>query len=280
MPSGHENDDLREGPEQRPGTSADAKADCDPVPALNGAVPPPRPASNSALGARASALVHALCDLFAQQVQRSLQLELDFTPITLAYVDHYLAQARDEQRPEILSLLSAQAGAYFGEIVRRDMGGFWIGDGDDPRNLRLLLEPQLIHFSPIDMAFESIISDSPNEDDPRHPPGRLIDASFHLDKVAPERSENPNPAQPQIQIGADPQNLAALGPERRPLSDAEWIADRLAQINPVPVDEYYSLTGRFETLQLILELLATKHLNEGRRPRVLAFPDYVAALAT
>jgi hypothetical protein len=47
----------------------------------------------------------------------------------------------------------------------------------------------------------------------------------------------------------------------------------------VPEDQFHSLTCRFETLQLMLELLAAKHVAEGQPPRRLGLSDYVDALA-
>ncbi len=105
---------------------------------------------------RARALVDALARSFADQVSAALSVQLDGSTTSLAFVDHYLSLARDEEREPIVSLLAAGAGAYFGELIRRHMGGTWVGDGEQPRRLRLLLEPQFIHLSPVDQAYEAI----------------------------------------------------------------------------------------------------------------------------
>lgn len=203
---------------------------------------------------RALALVETLADRFRDQVERALKVRLDGSITSLAFVDHYLALARDEDREPIVSLIAAGAGAYFGELVRRELGATWVGDGQDPRRLRLLVEPQFVYFSPVDQAYEAIAGRGLELDDPRLPPGPSFDSAFGLE---------PPPADDD-----------ALGG-----GDAQWLAERLAELPPVPEDEFHSLTCRFETLQLMLQLLAAKHADEGLLPRRLGVPDYVAVLA-
>ena len=60
-------------------------------------------------------------------VKRSLGTELDFTPETLPLLDHYLSEAREQlsAKPELVELTAHAAGAYFGEVLRRQMRGFW-----------------------------------------------------------------------------------------------------------------------------------------------------------
>lgn len=204
---------------------------------------------------RALALVESLADRFREQIERALKVRLDGSSTSLAFVDHYLALARDEDREPIVSLLAAGAGAYFGELVRRELGGTWVGDGQDPRRLRLLVEPQFIHFSPVDQAYEAIAGHGLDADDPRVAPGPAFDSGFGL--------EPPH----HLQEGDDEGG-----------GDAQWLSERLAELPPVPEDEFHSLTCRFETLQLMLELLAAKHADEGLPPRRLGLPDYVEVL--
>jgi hypothetical protein len=231
-----------------------------------------RPALGRESGSESSALalVEQLAAAFREQVHRALGVELpDASGSTaLAFVDHYLAMLRDETREPIVSLVAANAGAWFGELVRREIGGTWIGDGDpgaeerrgpakgqvDARRLRFLLEPAFVHFSPIDMAYEAILSGSPQPGDPRVPDDVSLDASYHLRK------------------------RPLAGFEHEP-ADHDWITERLAEVPPMPEDQFFSLTGRFETLQLILELLATREVQRGREPTHYHLNDYIAALA-
>lgn len=196
------------------------------------------------------ALVDELVRAFREQVRRAIGVDLDGSVTSLAFVDHYLSLARSETREPILSLLAAGAGAYYGELVARELGATWIGDGADPRKLRLLLRHQFVHFCPVDQAFEAIIGTTLAADDPRAPAGPALDASFH---PRPRTSD------------AD--------------DEAAWLEARLAELAPVPEDQFHSLTGRFETLQLVLELLAGRQAAAGDEAREYAVDDYVAALA-
>lgn len=199
-------------------------------------------------------LVDQLALGFVEQLERALKLPA--TPLAelgtaaLAWVDHYLSVLRDETREPIVTLVAAGAGAWFGELVRREMGGQWIGDGSDPRRLRLLLEPQFIHFSPVDMAYEAIFAGEVDPGDPRIPDGAELDGTFHLRK----RSADAEP------------------------SDHDWVTERLADTSPLPEDQFHSLTVRFETLALILELLATRDLAQGREPTRYHLNDYIELL--
>ncbi len=212
----------------------------------------------------ATTLAVELDHRFREQVHRSLGFDLDGSAISLAYVDHYLTQARDEDRVPILQLIAAGAGAYFGELVRREIGGTWIVQGNDPRNLRLLLEPQFLYFAPVDQAYEAVLAYEPDADDDRAPEGAPLDAAFRA-RPTPVASVDAATAQADGE-GLDP-------------PDHDWLMDRLAERPPVPEDVYYSLTGRYETLLLLLELLATKHLSEGREPRTYGLADYASVLA-
>ena len=185
-----------------------------------------------------------------------------------------------------MTLVAASAGAWFGELLRAEMGATWIGDGKDPRKLRLLLEPAFLHFSPVDLAYEAIFGGELDPEDPRQPVGAPGDGSDQLDP-------RPNPRGPEVDDDAsadegvhpddvDADDEAFARPpvaEYDPTSDQEWIADRLSELSPVEGDVYYSMTGRFETLLLILEMLAHRRVAEHKSPRVWTMADYVEALA-
>ncbi|MEM7160153.1 MAG: hypothetical protein AAF799_45365 [Myxococcota bacterium] len=208
---------------------------------------------------KAEALVQALIRSFDEQVHRALEVRLDGSPTSMAFVDHYLSLARDEDREPIVSLVAAGAGAYFGELVRHQLGGTWVGDGKDPRRLRLLLDSQFIYFSPVDQAYEAIAGDTLAPDDPRIAPGPTFDTAFGLHPT-PDDDDDDTETNQEI-------------------DDARWLRERLAEIPPIPADHFHSLTCRLETLQLMLELLAAKHAGEGRSPRHFGLADYVEVLA-
>ena len=203
----------------------------------------------------AQQLVDELVGLYRDQVRRALSFELDDTATALAFVDHHLSTASREARAPILSLLAASAGAYYGELVRRLLGGMWIGDGKDPRRLRMLMMHQFIYFSPVDQAFEAIAGESLESDDPRLGGIERFDPAFRLRPIA------------------DPDD-----PEED--DDAVWLSARLAELPAVPEPQFVSLTSRFETLELMHEMLATKHASEGRSPETLRVEDYLDALTS
>lgn len=213
------------------------------------------------------ALVQSLAAGLREQIQRSLEFEIGDEASSLAFIDHYLSMLREEDRPPIVALVAAQAGAWFGELVRREFGAQWIGDGEEPRRLRILLEPAFVHFSPVDMAYEAIFSGPAELTDPRLPPGAELDGAYHLRK-------RPDEAAP-----SDSTEIPAEGASPTPAqSEHDWVMERLAETPPMPEDQYYSLTGRFETLQLIVQLLATRRSAQGREPTLYHLNDYVAEL--
>lgn len=216
---------------------------------------PPRTSATSPLNPSPTPpLVSALCATLSEQLQRALGVSLDKSATSLAYVDHYLSLAREEERPEILTLLATQGGAYFGEVIRNEIGAFWLGGDQDPRRLRLFLTPQWLYLAPIDLAYEAIISDSLSPEDSRHPQGDVLDTAFHLQNRVPHDA----------------------APSTKP--DEQWVQDRLAESPMLSAQEFHSLTGRFETIQLILELLAAKRLAEGHVPKEFQLQDYLHSL--
>jgi hypothetical protein len=225
---------------------------------------PPSETSSSSRGADGTTqLVAQLVHNFRDQVRRVLDVELDGSETSLAFVDHYLAMARTEDREPILALLAAGAGAYFGEIVRTELGATWIGDGVDPRRLRVLMAAQFIYFSPVDQAYEAITGESLSEQDPRVPDrGATFDPAFHLRPPSPDDTDG-----------------AGFGGAEASHDDARWLEDRLGELPPVSEDHFHSLTCRFETLKLMLELLAAKHASEGRSPVEHGVEDYLTAFA-
>ena len=247
---------------------------------------PPTPArdGDEARAAAVSRLVRDLEHNFRDAVERSLNFKLDGSVTSLAVVDHYLAQAREETRAPILALLAAGAGAYFGELVARHLGGLWIGDGRDPRHLRLLLTPAFAYFSPFDIAFTALLGAEPDPDDPRTPAGLPLDPAIHLQTEVrpppnPRRAADPDEPPPDppepVEAGAEP----LPPPHDDGTDDAAWIGARLAELAPVSVDEFYSLTTRFETLELILQLLATRRAHAGYDPYTHTVQDYLHAFS-
>lgn len=220
------------------------------------------PRAKTAIERTATELAEQLSSRFREQVSRALEVDLDGSETSLAFVDHYLSLARSEDRAPILTLLAAGAGAYYGQIVADHLGATWIGDGKDPRKLRLLLVHQFVHFSPVDQALEAIVGESLAPDDARVPTDPPFDASFKLTPASD-----------------DPDDLDASEPGAQLRADAAWLTDRLSELPDVPEDEFVSLTCRIETLRVMLEMLSAKHASEGRTPVERGIEAYLSAFA-
>ena len=96
-------------------------------------------------------------ELAAQTVQyihAALGVELDYTGDTLPLVDHHLRNVPVDQAATI-ALIVSTAGAYFGEVVRRQLGGEWELDDDEPIHWRLTL-PSQISFAPAGLVASAI----------------------------------------------------------------------------------------------------------------------------
>jgi hypothetical protein len=98
--------------------------------------------------------VHELAEQAVDFVRKAVGIALDYTSETLPIVDHYL-RAVPEGRTEIVGLVATAVGAYFGEVVRRQLGGLWDADADDPRRWTLTVGPGL-RFSPVGVTAEAI----------------------------------------------------------------------------------------------------------------------------
>ncbi len=90
-------------------------------------------------------------------VKNATGLELDLTQETLPILDHY-AEMADAPRGEVVSLLAPMCGAYFGELVRRELGdGRWEIDESEHAKWRLSFERCSLSFNPIGVALEVLL---------------------------------------------------------------------------------------------------------------------------
>lgn len=81
-----------------------------------------------------------------EYVRRALGVALEYDSDTLPLLDHYLGTVPADQ-PAMLELVIATGGAYFGEVVRRLLGGRWEGTGEEIAEWRMIL-PTGVQFSP------------------------------------------------------------------------------------------------------------------------------------
>jgi hypothetical protein len=124
-------------------------------------------------------------------VRESLNLALDYTPDTLPILDHYLRERARGASDEVVDLLAPAAGAYFGEVVRRQMPGVrWYSPKDDYAAHRLEFDAFFLCFNPIAIAREVLKQEDAAElganfqvlDDAR----RLVTDALESNEVEPD----------------------------------------------------------------------------------------------
>jgi hypothetical protein len=91
-------------------------------------------------------------------VKRAVGVALDGTPETLPLLDHYVTISRPSisQRPEVLDLLVRTTGAYFGELVRTKLGGFWWPCDEDPSTWLVCCRSVFLAINPFGVALEAL----------------------------------------------------------------------------------------------------------------------------
>lgn len=167
-------------------------------------------------------------DQAVQYVRRALGITLEYDSETLPVLDHYLRSVPGENAAAA-HLVAATAGAYFGEVVKRRLGGAWDLPSRDPGSWRLVL-PTGLWFSPAAMALAVIVG-SDEED------GALGDEATdpEADSIA----------------GSDwDASLNAPAPLRALVAQ---VLDNMADMSH---DEYYSLCGRLDTIEHLQAVLA------------------------
>ena len=100
------------------------------------------------MDATVPARVREYADQVVEYVRRALGITLEYDSDTLPLLDHYLRTLSEigSEQPATVQLVVATAGAYFGEVVRRRLGGRWETGGDDVE-WRVVL-PTGLNFAP------------------------------------------------------------------------------------------------------------------------------------
>ena len=159
-----------------------------------------------------------LAERAVEYVQTALGVGLEFNSESLPVLDHYLKTVPDSA-PEAAELVAACAGAYFGEVVRRRLGGSW--DTAQSEAIRWRLElPGGLWFFPAHVVLAAMHSSDEYEDN-LNPPRRMVEAAE-----------------------------AALG-----------------RMSEVTVADYYSLCGRYDTLEHLQSVLLAIAAQEAERQR-------------
>jgi len=97
--------------------------------------------------------VREYADQAVAYVRRALGVTLEYDSDTLPLLDHYLRTVPDGQAAT-LQLVVATSGAYFGEVVRRRLGGRWDTTGEEA-DWRVVL-PTGLNFSPTGFVASAI----------------------------------------------------------------------------------------------------------------------------
>jgi hypothetical protein len=102
--------------------------------------------------------IASLYNMCLDFVNRAIGVPLDFTDETLPIVDHYVSSARDEiaLRPELAQVLTRAIGAYFGELVRRRINGYWLIPNPDIHNWRVCARSVFLCFNPLGAAYDAL----------------------------------------------------------------------------------------------------------------------------
>lgn len=121
---------------------------------------PAPPAGVAAVGpwANVPTSVAELCQSLTDFVEAAVGIRPDFTPETLPLVDHYVADVRTNlaARPEVLDLAAQAVGAYFGEVARRHLVGFWHVPSPNHHDWLICGESAFFAINPIGVGYEVV----------------------------------------------------------------------------------------------------------------------------
>ena len=93
-------------------------------------------------------------------VESAIGVALDYTQDTLPILDHYFrtTEVGEGENDEVLSLMAPICGAYFGEVVRRELGMEWHVPSDEYLAWRLEHRGCFLWFNPVGAAIEGLVN--------------------------------------------------------------------------------------------------------------------------
>lgn len=102
--------------------------------------------------------VFELAEAARRYVLGAVGVELDYTAETLPILDEYVRVVKQSiaDRPETEPVVTAAIGAYFGEVIRRHIDGFWRRKSKDEDEWLLSARRAYLSMSPLGMVLESI----------------------------------------------------------------------------------------------------------------------------
>jgi hypothetical protein len=169
-------------------------------------------------------------------VHDTIQVELDYTPETLPLLDHYLGIARGllAEKLELRELVLRAAGAYFGEVLRRRLNGYWLIPTEDVHSWRVCGRHVLMSLNPVGVIAEALAE---NED-----------------------ADGPS------------------GVLRLARADQQDVTERLAEMPPLPENEFYLTSTRLEVIDIVVEHLRMRMEQNNQADMEFDPDDYVGDL--
>lgn len=159
-----------------------------------------------------------------QHVEKAVGIKLDYQPETLPLLDHYLQVSRPliADKPSLVALIAHTAGAYFGEVIRRRYPSWWRVEGDDPSEYRIEFENVFLAVNPVRVIVAALIYSTP-----ALPPAK-------------EGTESADSDLAQLTLDED---------------ERDAVMQRLAELPPVPEQEYYAPSTRLEVIDIVVDAL-------------------------
>jgi len=106
-----------------------------------------------------------LCSSLTDFVERAIGIRPDYTAETLPLVDHYIRESRPvvAARPEVTDLTAQAIGAYFGEVVRRSLVGFWRIPSPNYHDWQVCGSAAFVSFNPIGIGYDALTDGQTHE---------------------------------------------------------------------------------------------------------------------
>ncbi|MBV8762767.1 MAG: hypothetical protein JO257_36115, partial [Deltaproteobacteria bacterium] len=103
------------------------------------------------------ARVREYAEQAVEYVRRALGVTMEYDSDTLPVLDHYLREVpTGEGQAATLQLVILTSGAYFGEVVRRRLGGRWETQGGEADAQWRVVLPTGLNFSPLGLVAAAI----------------------------------------------------------------------------------------------------------------------------
>ncbi len=202
--------------------------------------------------------VRSHADEAVRYVQAALGVELSYDSETLPVLDHYLRTV-PEDRPEALALVIATAGAYFGEVMRRHLGGRWqlSTSAPDP------VGPDLVGPDPVGPDLGPDLDPKPSSVAQTAPSAIPSATTWRLILPSGISCSPAGLVAAAIVMHDDIEDLDCNFEVPRVLRAT--VETVLARMSDVTEEEYYSLCGRFDTMvhlqDVLLSIAAQRKLS-------------------